>query len=488
MSTKTSDLKMVAHSENIPVTLAKTGEAITGFDSTTSNMPKGYFYSPYFLGTMAAIGLSLMGSVGGFALAAPILGYINADIGPDPNITWVPLVFPLGLAVGLTLVGRLSDLFGRRWFFTAGQGLGCVGAIVCATAQSVPTLIGGTAIVGIAASTALSFSFLTGELVPMKYRFIGTAYAYLWVIPFSGLAPAIANSLVVNANWRWCYYLMIIFDALAFLAYFFFYHPPTFDMKHRNARRREFIRNFDYIGTILFSGGMVVFLLGLSWGGNVYPWASPAVISTCVIGGIALIAFTVWECYAKLQEPLVPMHLFRNRDYNITCILLAIGASVYYAFGIVWPSMVNVIYADGDAIYAGWLQCCVGGAFTLGQVVGGFLCEAIGNSRLQIIVTTAIGGALLGGKCGRRDVRTDSETANHSNSYRSCFNRQCRSSCRAPCRWKFLCRLDGIAYANSLWYLHNRPKGNRRRRWNCRVDTIRDLYTRFYDLYCHSQQ
>lgn len=404
MSNKSHNTDSVAaHDEHHAPVSGTTNEPITGFDAETSNVPKGYFYSPYFLGSMAAIGLSLMGSVGGFALAAPILGFINADIGPDPNITWVPLVFPLGLAVGLTLVGRLSDLFGRRWFFTGGQALGCIGAIVCATAKSVPTLIGGTAIVGLAASTALSFSFLTGELVPMKYRFIGTSYAYLWVIPFSGLAPAIANSLVVNASWRWCYYLMIIFDGLAFVAYFFFYHPPTFEMKHRSATRAAFVRNFDYIGTVLFTGGMVVFLLGISWGGSVYPWKSAAVISTVIIGALALVGFVAWECLADLKEPLVPMHLFRNRDYNITCGLLAIGASVYYAFGIVWPSMVNVIYAGGDPIYAGWLQCCVGGAFTLGQVVGGFVCKAIGNSRLQIILVTTVGGALLAGKKRRHD-------------------------------------------------------------------------------------
>lgn len=38
---------------------------------------------------------------------------INADIGPDANLTWVSLVYTLTLAVGLLLVGRLSDLFGQ---------------------------------------------------------------------------------------------------------------------------------------------------------------------------------------------------------------------------------------------------------------------------------------------------------------------------------------------------------------------------------------
>jgi MFS family permease len=47
--------------------------------------------------------------VGGFALAAPLLGVINDDIGPDPNYVWIALVYTLTLAIGLVLVGRLSD-------------------------------------------------------------------------------------------------------------------------------------------------------------------------------------------------------------------------------------------------------------------------------------------------------------------------------------------------------------------------------------------
>lgn len=42
----------------------------------------------------------------GFAYAAPILGTINADIGPDPNIQWVALVHPVGLSVGMVSTAK----------------------------------------------------------------------------------------------------------------------------------------------------------------------------------------------------------------------------------------------------------------------------------------------------------------------------------------------------------------------------------------------
>jgi hypothetical protein len=45
-------------------------------------LPPGYFRSKFFLGTMAGIGLGLMAGVAAYGYAAPILGIIDADIGP----------------------------------------------------------------------------------------------------------------------------------------------------------------------------------------------------------------------------------------------------------------------------------------------------------------------------------------------------------------------------------------------------------------------
>lgn len=52
------------------------------FEQDESSLPPGYFTSKFFIGSMAAIGLGLMAGVAAFGYAAPILGIINADIGP----------------------------------------------------------------------------------------------------------------------------------------------------------------------------------------------------------------------------------------------------------------------------------------------------------------------------------------------------------------------------------------------------------------------
>jgi len=47
-------------------------------------------------------------------LPANTLLLINEDIGPSPNIGWVATVWTLGSSIGFLLVGRLSDIFGRK--------------------------------------------------------------------------------------------------------------------------------------------------------------------------------------------------------------------------------------------------------------------------------------------------------------------------------------------------------------------------------------
>lgn len=56
----------------------------------------------------------------------------------------------------------------------------------------------------------------------------------------------------------------------------------------------------------------MAFLLGLSWGGSVYPWKHAAPISAITLNGVTLGVFILWEIYAPIKEPLVSMHLFKT--------------------------------------------------------------------------------------------------------------------------------------------------------------------------------
>jgi MFS family permease len=338
--------------------------------------------------------------VGQFALPSAILTQINADIGPDSNIAWVSYISTLGIAVSLPLTSRYSDIFGRRWFLILQQGLMLVGSIVGATAQNIPWLIGGQAIMSVFSGGAFSYSYLINEIVPMKYRFIGTSWGICFAVPFSGFAPAVANAFLTkpHGGWRWCYWLMTILNFVALACFYVFYHPPTFKMKHRHQTRREYLKQIDVVGIFLFCAGIVIFILGLSWGGGQYPWRSAATIAPIVLGFVTLVAFGLWEAYAPIKQPLVPMHLFRDREWVVGMLLLSFGASIYYAFAIVWPQAVVALYAEGHKNMIGILSCAAGVPYNAGQIIGGFLCKRVTRLKLQCLVSTTIGTILLGCK------------------------------------------------------------------------------------------
>jgi len=135
-------------------------EDIKGRDFTQheGEVPKGYFTSIRFIGSMIAIPMFFTSGQGGFSMVATVITQINADIGPSPNIVWLALSYLLTTSVGLIIVGRVTDIFGRRWWFICASILGFVGSIICARAPNVNALIAGQTLIGAAASVQLSYS------------------------------------------------------------------------------------------------------------------------------------------------------------------------------------------------------------------------------------------------------------------------------------------------------------------------------------------
>jgi MFS family permease len=123
---------------------------------------------------MAAITMAMCYNAYLFTLLIPpaILGFINAELGPDPRYTWITISWNLGGAMFVTVGGRLSDIFGRRWFFIAGAVILIIGSIVSATGQSINQMIAGGALFG-CGSGFLEMAFgAVQEIVPSKYRHV----------------------------------------------------------------------------------------------------------------------------------------------------------------------------------------------------------------------------------------------------------------------------------------------------------------------------
>ncbi|KAG7115079.1 Trichothecene efflux pump TRI12 like protein [Verticillium longisporum] len=188
-------------------------------------MPKGYFRSASFIGTVVAQCLGSICAYLGWVLPANTLLLINADIGPSVNISWVATLWTMGSSIGFLLFGRLSDMYGRRWMVLGTTVLGLVGCIIGSCAQNVETLIAANVCNGIAAAGQLSFGIVLGELVPNKMRGPIVTIVFLSSLPFAVFGPVIARSLFNNTSskWRWSYFMGDILGAASLVLYYFFY-------------------------------------------------------------------------------------------------------------------------------------------------------------------------------------------------------------------------------------------------------------------------
>ena len=66
--------------------------------------------------------------------------------------------------------------------------------------------------------------------------------------------------------------MMIALNVVATILLYVFYHPPSFAQKHDPNRKWEFIKHFDYVGMLLVTAGLLLFIMGINWGASLYPW------------------------------------------------------------------------------------------------------------------------------------------------------------------------------------------------------------------------
>jgi len=153
------------------------------------------------------------------------------------------------------------------------------------------------------------------EIVPNRWRIVAVGCLDLSGGLIVGSAPLVAWALFARTNtWRNAYYYMLAFHILTTIFVFFFYHPPSFESKHKydGKSKLELAKKLDYIGLLLFAVGCCLFLVGLSWGGFTHPWKSAAKIAPIVPGICTLIALGLYESFAELEYPSLPVKLFKR--------------------------------------------------------------------------------------------------------------------------------------------------------------------------------
>jgi hypothetical protein len=92
------------------------------------------------------------------------------------------------------------------------------------------------------------------------------------------------------------------------------------DIQHEDTSFINGIKAIDWSGILTFLGFTLMILLGLDFGGVLFPWNSSKIIALLVVGGVLIFAFIYSEARIA-KHPLIPMSLFKKRT-NIATLLL----------------------------------------------------------------------------------------------------------------------------------------------------------------------
>ncbi|WP_077213201.1 MDR family MFS transporter [Bacillus dakarensis] len=232
---------------------------------------------------------------------------IISDLDGINYYSWVFTMFMLTSSVTAILVGKLSDIYGRKIFMLIGIGIFTIGSFLCGLSESMIQLILYRGIQGFGAGMIMSTSFtVVGDLFSPRER--GKWQGLLTSIfgISSLLGPTLGGWIVDNADWHWVFWVFLPIALVAFCMILFIYPKQA-------AKTKEPI---DYFGSLFISLTLVPMLIALSWGGNNYAWSSSMIIFLFICSLVGFILFIYTE--KRVSSPVLPLSLFKNKVFSLS--------------------------------------------------------------------------------------------------------------------------------------------------------------------------
>lgn len=251
--------------------------------------------------TVFALQIAVSSAVQTLGIARP---RIAADLNGMPLYAWSLSIPSLAAAFVTLLFSKFSDMYGRRIMLLICVTLFLSGTVWSALAPTFVILIAGETLsrMGNGALLPLIYSVL-GDMLPPVER---SKWVGLLRIPQGLLAlfgPTLGGWFVDNLSWRHLYWL-----GVPLLLIGLFMVPVGIPSTTMGMRRKIDVR-----GALLVAAASTATILGLSFAGTTYPWASPQVIGLLAGGLVFWVLFFRAEEHA--EEPVMDPQVFRNRTF-----------------------------------------------------------------------------------------------------------------------------------------------------------------------------
>ena len=242
------------------------------------------------------------------------------------TVMWVTLSFSLVCTSLMLIMGKISDLMGRKKIYTAGMAIFTLGLIACSFAQSLDQLILFRTFqaVGAAMTISCGTAIVTDAFPPEE---LGKGLGLFSVSVSLGfiLGPILGGFLLNWLDWRSIFYIRAPVGIIALFM--------AFTLLKQDQSKTGKIK-LDLMGTLTSSAGLFCLIFGVSQI-NKIGQKSPLVHMLMGLGLLILIIFIFVE--RRAQDPIVDLTLFKNRVFSCAIWALFLSFVASPAFILIMP-------------------------------------------------------------------------------------------------------------------------------------------------------
>ncbi len=241
-----------------------------------------------------------------------------------PYLLWLIMSYMIVLSVLLVTIGKLSDIFGRVRIFNLGFLIFTIGSILLYIAPGTGYTIALELIifrivqaVGGAFIMANTFAIITDNFPPRERGF---AISINSVAAVSGVSIGIVlGGVLATIYWRDIFLVSIPVGIFGTFWSF---------IKLKDKREKS-TQHIDIAGNIVYALGLIILLLGITYGitpyrNNPMGWTNPFVITALVIGTAMLLFLPFIE--KRARSPIFDAKLFKSRNFSISIFTAFVSA------------------------------------------------------------------------------------------------------------------------------------------------------------------
>ncbi len=252
-----------------------------------------------YLGTfMASLAISIV------SVALPA---IQADLHASlAGLQWIVGAYALCLSAFMLSAGPLADRYGRKRIWLGGVVLFTLTSVVCAMASSLPVLIIGCALQGMAGALVIpgALSILTQAFPdPAERAHVIGGWASFNAISLI-LGPLLGGYLVDQVGWPSIFLVNLPLGVITVLL-------GLWSVEESANPEHAALDPVGQVLSIVFLGALTYGLIKAGQDG----WAAAPTVLALVVAAVALMLFIVVE--RRVARPVLPLDLFGGNDFTV---------------------------------------------------------------------------------------------------------------------------------------------------------------------------